>query len=334
MREKILVIMKAVTLIGMFEVLCYKVCEDRSKKLMLPADFLEKNILHKLGLEIGGPSQVFSGKGVIPLYDIAEAIDNVNYSRVTMWDDRYASRLVAFRKTIVSEASDLGAIESNSYDFVASSNVIEHLSNPLRALLEMKRVVRLNGLIIAIVPHKDITFDHLRSVTNLDSLIQVFKLNPPEGDISHLNLDEIFKNYDLVLDPPAGDLDSFKKRTLDNKSNRALHQTVINTQLLLEMFNWAEIKILFVKTSLMLDHILVIGENSESSKNEIHKCNLNFLGSDADWRNNTVFRSERTRKYEKNRDGPKQKVTLRVLNSGESDQRLLNCATHFLRTQF
>ena len=112
-------------------------------------------------------------------------------------------------------------------------------------------------------------------------------------------------NYDLDLDPPAGDTDSFKKRTLDNKSNRALHQTVFNTQLLLEMFNWAEIKILFVKTSLMFGHILVIGENSEWPKCGLRKFNLNFLRLDADWRNNTIFTSERTRKYGKHRGEPR-----------------------------
>ena len=219
MKKQILIILKAVTLSGVYDVLCYKVCKNRFKKLALPPDLVRNNILHNIGLEIGGPSLVFSGKGIIPLYDIAESIDNVNYSRVTMWDNRDVPRLVVFRRQIISEASDLGSIESNSYDFVASSNVIEHLSNPLRALIEMKRVVRPSGLVIAIVPHRDITFDHRRSVTSLDSLIQVFKQSPPEGDISHLNLDEIFKDYDLDLDPPAGDLDSFKKRTLNNNSN-------------------------------------------------------------------------------------------------------------------
>ena len=79
----------------------------------------------------------------------------------------------------------------------------------------------------------------------------------------------------------------------------ALHKTMFNTQLLMEIFNWAEIKILFVKTSLMLGHILVIGEKSECPKDEIRKFNLHFLGPDAYWRNNTIFSSERTRKHKR-----------------------------------
>ena len=64
--------------------------------------------------------------------------------------------------------------------------------------------------------------------------------------------------------------------TLDNKPNFELYQTVFNTQLLLEMVNLAEIKILFVKTSLVLGHILVIGQSSAQSKYKIRKFNLNF----------------------------------------------------------
>ena len=299
MKEELLIIIKSVTFIGICQLILYKIFKNRCKKLIVPANLLKENILHKMGLEIGGPSHVFSDKGIIPIYNLAKSIDNVNYSRVTIWDDQEALGLVSFRRTIVGEASDLVAIESSQYDFVVSSNVIEHLSNPLLALLEMKRVLHFGGILLVIVPHKDITFDHRRSVTSIDSLIQFFKLNPEEGDISHLNLDEIFMNYDLDLDPPAGNLNSFRKRTLDNKSNRALHQTVFNTQLLLEMVNWAEIRILFVKTSLALGHILVIGQKSEKSNIEIRKLNLNFLKPDANWRNNTIFRSERIRKYKK-----------------------------------
>ena len=140
MKEKFL-IMRSVTLSGLFEVLCYKICKNRIKKLTLPDGFLKSNISHKIGLELGGPSRLFNDKGIIPLYNSVKAIDNVNYSTSTIWNEQESHRMVAFRKTIISEASDLVGIESDSYDFVVSSNVLEHLSNPLRALLEMKRVV-------------------------------------------------------------------------------------------------------------------------------------------------------------------------------------------------
>lgn len=300
-----ILITKAVTLSGIYETARFKLKNAKGFRI-IPTYFSNEYILHKTGLEIGGPSVVFSSKGIIPLYDIAESLDNINYSSMTIWDNQWLdpligdhqlkSKIVTFRKEIISEASDLSNIESNSYDFIASSNVIEHLTNPLRSLLEMKRCVRPGGLVIVIVPHKDITFDHRRQVTSIDLLIKIFKLNPSEGDISHLNLDKIFQDYDLDLDIPAGELDSFKKRTFDNKQYRALHQTVFNTQLLLEMVNWAGMKIFFVKTSLLIGHILVISTKSNDSIDEIHKSNLNFLKPNADWRNKTIFRSERIRR--------------------------------------
>ena len=160
----------------------------------------------------------------------------------------------------------------------------------------MKRVIRDDSLIIVIVPHKDITFDHKREITCLDSLIQYFNEHVKEGEIFHLNLERIYKDYDLAFDPPAGDLNSFKARTLENMSNRALHQTVFNTQLLLEMFNWAKIKILYVRTSLIIGHILIIGQKSYDPADEIQNFNIHFLSLGADWRYETVFRSEKTKK--------------------------------------
>jgi SAM-dependent methyltransferase len=290
--NKEILILKAVTLLSIAEGAKLKVINSKGVKI-LPLDFFNEYILHKTGLEIGGPSQVFSSSGVIPLYQFASSLDNVNYSDVTLWDNKDKSKPEIFRKIIINEASNLTDIESESYDFVASSNVIEHLSNPLLSLLEMKRVICSGGMIITIAPHKDITFDHRRPVTRIKSLIEIFELHPIEGDISHLDLKEIFKDYDLELDLPAGNLDAFKKRTQDNRLNRALYQTVFNTQLLLEMFNWAEIKICYVKTSLNLGHILVIGEKSPDSKDEISKSNLRFLSPNAVWRNSTIFRSER-----------------------------------------
>ena len=38
------------------------------------------------GLEIGGPSSIFMDKGIIPVYSDAEHIDNINFSKDTVWE--------------------------------------------------------------------------------------------------------------------------------------------------------------------------------------------------------------------------------------------------------
>ena len=42
----------------------------------------------RLGLEIGGPSDVFRRFAALPVYTLARGIDGVNFSSTTMWEGR------------------------------------------------------------------------------------------------------------------------------------------------------------------------------------------------------------------------------------------------------
>ncbi len=57
----------------------------------------------------------------------------------------------------------------DSYDFVFSAHVIEHFPDPLKALYEWVRVAR--RYVVAVVPHRDRTFDAERPLTAIDELI-------------------------------------------------------------------------------------------------------------------------------------------------------------------
>src|SRR5450631_1320901 len=47
---------------------------------------LEGLFRHKSGIEIGGPSQVFSSKGIFPVYPIVKHLDNCNFGSTTVWE--------------------------------------------------------------------------------------------------------------------------------------------------------------------------------------------------------------------------------------------------------
>ncbi len=64
-----------------------------------------------------------------------------------------------------------------SHDFVVSSHVLEHLPNPIKALLEWDRLVRPGGIIFMIVPHKEKTFDKHKARTSLQHIIEDFLTN-------------------------------------------------------------------------------------------------------------------------------------------------------------
>ena len=39
-----------------------------------------------IGLEIGGPSQIFTRNGALPVYSVLKQLDNCNFSEKTIWD--------------------------------------------------------------------------------------------------------------------------------------------------------------------------------------------------------------------------------------------------------
>jgi SAM-dependent methyltransferase len=71
---------------------------------------------------------------------------------------------------IVADATTLDAIDDASFDFVISSHVIEHLSNPIEALVNWRRVLREGGVLVCVVPDSRYTFDKGRPVTSYEHL--------------------------------------------------------------------------------------------------------------------------------------------------------------------
>jgi hypothetical protein len=95
------------------------------------------------GLEIGGPSKVFSADGYWPAYACAERVDNVNFRDTTEWHGTMRdgktflfSSHKAPGSQFIREAGDLRGIEDRSYDFLLSSHMLEHTANPIGALRE------------------------------------------------------------------------------------------------------------------------------------------------------------------------------------------------------
>jgi len=145
----------------------------------------------------------------------------------------------------VAEASDLQCIPDAAYDFVLSSHCLEHLANPLQGLQEWIRVLRDDGLLVLVVPHKDGTFDHRRPVTSMAHLIRDFEGRTTERDLTHL--EEILELHDLQRDPEAGDHAAFAERSKRNHENRCLHHHVFDTRLAVAVIDHARLQILAVE---------------------------------------------------------------------------------------
>jgi len=246
------------------------------------------------GLEIGGPSPIFSRKGSLPIYPYVAKLDNCNFGRNTIWENALTEGLTfKYDKDrpagcqYIGEATDLKMISAGTYDFVLSCHSIEHTANPLGAVEEWMRVLRPDGKMLLVVPHMEETFDHRRPVTDLKHLIEDLRLKTGEDDMTHLS--EILEFHDLDRDLGTPDFDFFKKRSEQNLEFRCLHHHVFDTGLVVDMLDYMGLQILAVE-AIRPFHIIVAAQKPSDG---IPPVNQPFLSSSADWRYRSPFKRDR-----------------------------------------
>jgi len=207
------------------------------------------------GLEIGGPSATFSAQGLFPVYEVAQRIDNVNFSHCTRWEGslKDGKHFVFDRNKEpgtqwVLEGLDLSAVPDASYDFVLSCHMLEHTANPLRVLNEWKRVLRDGGTLLLVLPHRDGSFDHRRPITSVEHLLEDFRNNVGEDDRTHLQ--EIVELHDLRRDPEQASEEDFQKWISENETNRGAHQHVFDTRATVNMLTRAGFDVIDVEAAM------------------------------------------------------------------------------------
>ena len=133
------------------------------------------------GMEIGGPSPLFESDGELPLYPIVRSLENYGF-QAREGTFTYSGRSGASH---ACEASAL-PVGNASCDFVLSSHVLEHMSNPLQALREWHRVLKANGYLLLVLPQGSRTFDHKRKTTSWAHLLADFAAATQETDRTHI----------------------------------------------------------------------------------------------------------------------------------------------------
>lgn len=148
--------------------------------------FPESSIAHRYcvgkGLEIGGSAHNPFG------------LDTLNVDFTDSMETKFKVDEVRLCGTalpvdVVASGDDI-PLPDESQDFVVSSHVIEHFTDPIKALIEWDRLVRPEGIIFIIAPHKDRTFDRRRHCTQLGHLIEDYikqSTEPHHGNTSGHN---------------------------------------------------------------------------------------------------------------------------------------------------
>ncbi len=225
---------------------------------------------NRIGLEIGGPSRVFTARQILPVYSRVACLDNVNFAAQTAWEgglsdggEFHFAKGKAAGRQYIREAGNLTGIADASYDFVLSSHCLEHTANPLGALREWRRVVRPGGHLVLLLPNLTRTFDHRRPITTIDHLKADAAAGIGEDDLIHL--DEILSLHDLDRDPKARSAAEFRTRSLRNKENRCLHHHVFDAALMraaLEETGWTVRGIETVRPI----HLVALAQNLPAAK--------------------------------------------------------------------
>ena len=210
------------------------------------------------GLEIGGPTKLF--RRDLPIYRVVRALDGVNFSHTTVWEGtltegrtfRWGRRGLGHQ--YICDATDLGRIADARYDFVLSSNNLEHIANPLKAMAEWVRVLRPGGHLLLVLPRKESNFDRRRPITPFRHLLDDHEQGTTEHDLTHV--EEIVALHDYRMTPDTASAEALRARGVENFENRCLHHHVYDPALIEQVLRHAGLEPVWA-ASTGTDHLML-----------------------------------------------------------------------------
>jgi SAM-dependent methyltransferase len=104
----------------------------------------------------------------------------------TVLSDGYSEHGVANSIAKVFFMGDEIPYKDETFSFVLSEHVLEHIANPIKMLKEWIRVLKKNGHVFLFLPHKERTFDRFRKITTLEHLISDYENDISFDDQGHL----------------------------------------------------------------------------------------------------------------------------------------------------
>ena len=208
------------------------------------------------GLEIGGPTKLF--RRDLPIYRVVAGLDGVNFSASTVWEGqlhegqtyRYDKGRVG--RQFICDATDLGRLPAEAYDFVVSCNNLEHIANPLKAVGQWLRLIKPGGHLLLVLPRKESNFDHRREITPFAHLLDDFERDVGEDDQTHLA--EILERHDYTMTAETPGPEQLRERGLRNIENRCLHHHVFDPALIAQVFAHFGLRPVLA-TTIATDHI-------------------------------------------------------------------------------
>jgi GT2 family glycosyltransferase/glycosyltransferase involved in cell wall biosynthesis/SAM-dependent methyltransferase len=133
---------------------------------------------------------------------------------------------------IIDDAETLGSILNEQYDFCIANHVLEHMRNPVGALLAWLRILKPGGVLYLSVPDIVNPLDTGRKLTGLDHIQRDYDMVQEREDYEHFL--EYFKFCHKLASP-----DEIEKIAHENfERNYSIHYHTFNSQSLEQLFSW------------------------------------------------------------------------------------------------
>lgn len=150
---------------------------------------------------------------------------------------------------MVSDAARIPVVDER-FDFLLSSHCLEHHQNTIKTLIEWKRVLKVGGFLILILPHGDRTFDRHRAKTSLEHHINDYDQLADEPDLSHFEeMETGLRSLDDFNDVARRHKEAWSADVFDWKhriENNAMHFHVWTQNEIVRVLQHVDLAIVFV----------------------------------------------------------------------------------------
>lgn len=136
-----------------------------------------KKYIHGEGIEIGALQNPLdlSGLKIKKLY----YVDKLPIGKLRKHYPEL-NNIPLIKPDIIDDAQTLRKITKNSLDFIIANHLIEHLDNPILALVNWTDKLKMNGIIFLTVPDKRFTFDKNRNLSSLEHITKDYEASEEE----------------------------------------------------------------------------------------------------------------------------------------------------------
>jgi len=175
----------------------------------------------------------------------------------TILSDAFSEHGVHHSIAQVFFKGDTIPFENDSFDFLLSEHVLEHITDPIRSLHECIRVLKPNGHLFVFLPHKERTNDRYRELTTLEHLIEDHQKKIPFNDQYHF--EDWYQNVVLKGLLPA----HYEKLNREELLNTAsIHHHVWTEKEISALFEYLKLKVVYVDSKVFdrRDSFVVIGQ--------------------------------------------------------------------------